>query len=239
MDLSKSAEKAASWVPQVFFDFIARVAPGTVLWLVVVISIVGPSDLSELDQVLAKFKGASAIAVATMIPLFLVLSYALSICLWGICYLGFLALRPFSKVLQGQDPENRKSVEAYRHEAIRHYDPVAGTRLTKIKAEVQFSSVLVIGLGLAVIHGFAMAQIDPNQGAWIKLSLFFLAGALGSGGALIHFRRRARQVSDECVRFLAIHRNVDIMEPLPVKVQLLGENLATTTVGKPPAEGGG
>ena len=181
-EISSTITPLSGFVPQIFFDLIARVAPGAfLLFLLYFLVFKDPQNFnSELNNTLARFKqehGAKTILFFS----FIFTSYITAVVLEGVYHIikniidGILSNR-FSDFLGRQISETKEIALKYiknkydkniyitgsifpdmfiMYDSVRLLNPGAGSRLVKLRAEYYMARVLVIGfIILAIINLF-------------------------------------------------------------------------------------
>ena len=158
LSFEKTAEqlqKASGWIPQLFFDLIARVIPGIFLIPLFVLSLFGMEGLrySGLPWKELAASGPTVACLALFLPPF---AYVLSVVLSGGWYSAWLGLQQVFPPLKEYDSETgvrkRLQLEAAHlecslaYDTVKRDDPAAGNRITKLKAEMHMSQVLIVGL---------------------------------------------------------------------------------------------
>ncbi len=128
-------------VPEIFFDIIARVMPGSVVILTAMAVGLGPSRACELILL-----NASDLGVAVLVLLALV-SYAVAVTMKQVGEsIGALA----EKWKGNKRQEGSAKVDELILWSIRRALPGEAARLLKIQAEQNFCEVLIPGVGLLV-----------------------------------------------------------------------------------------
>lgn len=189
------AQGSATWVPQIFYDLIARIVPGLALVVGIVIVLLAGNNGSELINRLAIGSISWASATILIITAFS-LSYSIAVLISGLRYLLFAFLfRIPSKILRWKrcvpivawlhslDIETgiRDSDGDFwlKYDHIKKEFPSAGNRITKLKAEIHMSHVLLVGLPLIL----ALTTLIKGNHFWLKYYRWALAiGTLGSIG---------------------------------------------------------
>ena len=163
-----SLGSAVSSVPQVYFDLIARVIPGVVVLSQVALAVVGPDAfLRTIDATLARVAKVGAIGALFAVMVVIVFSYAYAVLLWYPGY--YLASKVKRRGGRWDHDENIKlHTETIRfrlaYERLKRKDPVAGERVTKLKAQVHMSEVLFAGFLLSIPAGIvAIVQDWPRS----------------------------------------------------------------------------
>jgi len=174
-------QKVVSCIPQVYFDIIGRVIPGTLIMGSVWIAVCGPMEfLTSLDSWLNKSK-VSTIIIATV--LVLLTSYILAIFIWCVwsCVTTKILDKP-EKSKSGNDKsgksksENDKSEKSNKkrfrviywdngtfrkdYEELKYKNNFAGNRVTKLKAQIHMAETLFIGLLLSCLVGIITYWIE-------------------------------------------------------------------------------
>src|SRR2546425_6337745 len=198
-----------SWIPQVFYDLIGRVAPGAFLLLTGTALLVNPRVSVQV------IKSADHIPTTILILLGLLMSYVLGTILGAVAgtigtILGAVAgaikngewssiervgsikveVVPLSSEVETLTPGRI----SYMYDALQLYNPSAGARLAKLRAEQHMCRVLIAG---GIVLGAAYALIE--QGALLSVkSLVVLVGlpvmVLGAYFFYIHLAIRARRL---------------------------------------------
>jgi hypothetical protein len=182
--MSDSYSGIASLVPQIFFDIIARLVPGSVMIGVILIAAMGPQGFwNHMDLVLNK-PSDSYPSIFLIGALGLALSYVLAIILFG--FWGLLS-KPFERLpIIKKLAESRESDHAARYDFIRHNDASAGSRIAKIKAEEHMTSVLSVGFILSFfINLIRVSGLSDWPRLILGLALFIFI--IGTFGAMYHF----------------------------------------------------
>lgn len=197
---SDNEPQIITWVPQIFFDLIARVVPGIVTIGALVIASWGPSRaLSFLGPWFRDPPESSPMILIVLLAL--TLSYALAIILWGIWYFMAGLLRSVRHAV-GIEPEtgveDPKGEFAVQYDFIKKSDPQAGNRITKLKAEIHLAAALVVGLCISLLVDCAMAIEDFDAGRVVFGVLLVLA-LLGSASSWRFFVHRTETaVKNQC-----------------------------------------
>lgn len=198
------------FVPQVFFDLIARVAPGAFLFLCAYFLVLNnPQNFTaELDNALTRFKqeeGAKTIIFFS----FIFMSYILAAVLEGIYrilkkvfyskwkkYLGRQIKDTETVALKYINMKCTEDVEIKNdifpdifimYDSTRLLNPSTGSRLVKLRAEYYMARVIVIGLFvLAIINLFTITSRSGILFFAIEILLCFLIVIFGT----MFFQRR-------------------------------------------------
>ncbi|MBL7154357.1 MAG: hypothetical protein ISS79_11620 [Phycisphaerae bacterium] len=139
-----AVKQGVGLIPQVYFDIIARVVPGTILIGSICLAALGPADSwSRLQDWLGKSSGVSVSALAALI---LLASYTLAILLWCPWF-------SFMKWFQGEKFWYCKEDFVRDYETVKHRSRTAGSRLTKLKAQIHMAETLLVGFALCCFVG--------------------------------------------------------------------------------------
>ncbi len=134
-------QKIGSIVPQAYFDLIARVCPGVIVLFTFYVTIKGPTAV--LDQIPCT---KISLSLFLLVCLF---GYAIAIPIGGF-WLSIL------RVISRDDKDLETKMDgpaAYAafYEKLKEENPSVADRITKLKAEIHMSGVLLIGLGTSGI----------------------------------------------------------------------------------------
>lgn len=127
-------------VPQLFYDIISRLVPGTVL--ILSFCVIYPEPAYMLSTI--EPSGWNSVGCWM---LFLMVAYVAAILLFGLWY-GVTAIFPGigEREDEGVDVGKDKPIpRSVMHDTIRIKEPIAGARLVKLRAEHHLSQVLIIG----------------------------------------------------------------------------------------------
>ncbi len=198
-DASEIAEKRgaalSSLVPQLFFDIIARVIPGSVI--VVWLALVAPEPCQALlktgKAVLESYRPSGFL----MVWLGLVGVYVVGIVFYGAWFIILHCVHGIWKKCKGGKPRTDLFVEvveageefSFRHDFVKLKAPVAGSRMTKLKAEIHMSGALAVAfLVCAVIHATDCLS-STTWKDYVPCGIA-LAAAVGCFASNVHFSRR-------------------------------------------------
>ena len=138
-DKEATLKQGAGLIPQVYFDIIGRVVPGTILIGSIYLTILGPADFwIRLQDWLGK---SSGVAVSALAALILLASYTLAILLW--CPWFWLM-----KWIREEKFWYCKKDFVRDYETVKHGSLSAGSRLTKLKAQIHMGETLLVGFAL-------------------------------------------------------------------------------------------
>lgn len=143
-------------VPQIGYDLISRIIPGTVLIFSLITAALGPARaFTTLDAwVIHPDTPPSGWGVI----LFVVAGYVLALLLTGICDLH----------------EKKKEKELFRlkYDIVRHKLPVAGARIVKQSAERRLGGLLAVGWSIcAVINAYFLISDFSLDRVWLEVAL--------------------------------------------------------------------
>jgi hypothetical protein len=169
-----------SLVPQVFFDLIGRVVPGT--------AAIGIVALGWFAGDAVRFAVGWLNRPPEHLPEFLIVlatltaSYTFASILWGICFtLGHMP--GIKKVLfRGHRIAtiHRAPEEIKKYDFIKRIDPVAGDRITKLRAESMGAAVLLTA-GLVALTGDLIQFFPlPPDGGRLAVGAGLLLAIVGS-----------------------------------------------------------
>jgi hypothetical protein len=191
-DESTSDLKAGVFVPQLFYDLIGRMVPGSILLLLGAHLLMGLEGAVKAITTVSK-DGAAASTVLVLMAL--AISYSVGVLLGHL--LPFWRHSEWKKEPSKiqvcvPDTDITDSGVAYVYDAIQHYYPAAGARLAKLAAELCFARVLGTGCAaLAVVVPFVH---PPNRyGMEIACDVLFLVVIVGASYVFHkHIQLRAR-----------------------------------------------
>ena len=197
-------KELASWVPQIFYDLIGRVAPGAFLLLIGAGLLVEPRVSRQI------LRSAAHSSTTLLILLGLLVSYVLATILGAV--FGAIKDSEWSatradsiKAEVPVDSDGGKLTQgqiSYMYDAVQLYNPPAGARLAKLRAEDHMCRVLLAGaIALAPIYGFAKWHALVS----IRSLVVFvgLAGmAFGSYLFSVHLAIRSRRLLVNCWHLL-------------------------------------
>jgi hypothetical protein len=192
--MSKEME-IASLIPQVFFDIIARVIPGVFLLSVFIITYLGFTDYWCMFK---EWLGPSAdqksqLPSATILFLLsFVAAYILSIVLWGLRFGIHLFLWRNKSAIDcetGIKFDENYTRELYKKDIciVKRSNREAGSRITKIKAEIHMTMTISTGLIIAFFTNIIILYSDFSlERIWMCIILIIMF--IGAESAKIHFR---------------------------------------------------
>lgn len=130
-----SFREAVKSIPQVYFDFIARLVPGILTIASIWAAHYGPEEFWEKLQSWVSELKVSSYAIFSV--LMLLSSYVLATFIW--CAWSWL-MKVIPLIENWDDEEFR-----WHYENIKYKNPAAGDRITKLKAQVHMAEILVVG----------------------------------------------------------------------------------------------
>lgn len=150
-----------AWVPQIFFDIIARLIPGSVTIGMFALVALGPEQFWCFVKTWLETSEKTFPSVTIILAVGFTISYVIAVLLWGIwfqlCQIDrFLSLK--LHLIQNIDPETGVSESHHdfvlRYHYIKHKDASTGSRITKLKAEIHMCGVLILSLLVAIVWNF-------------------------------------------------------------------------------------
>ena len=200
-DSENLPQKAITWVPQVFYDMIARIVPGIVVLLVTFAILLADKKTTEIAEKLSPFSVSWA-GTTIIILVFISLAYTVGVLLAGLVYSLFATI---CKIL-GQanfDFEtcicDEDEVICKKYDFIKRKHPQAGERITKLKAEIHMSYILSVGFFILGVVAWMMKS-PFNWFSFLKWAL--VIGLLGGVGATLRFRRRLKSEVNNYAKML-------------------------------------
>lgn len=165
----------ASWIPQVFYDLIGRIIPGSIL---LTLSYVILHEHS-IDQTKQGFIDSVIFTQPQCLLLFEVIlfSYFISTLLGGIWM--FLSRKEWKELdlksieAKAKTPDQTYPHVSFLYDAIQYKLPSVGSRLAKLSAERHSARVLTIGLS-----SLSVAYILSHYSSWKTLQFYLIFGAL-------------------------------------------------------------
>lgn len=154
-------------VPQIGYDFISRIIPGTILIFSLITAALGPARaLTTIDAwVIHPDTPPSGWGVI----LFAVSGYVLSLLLTGMWYFPNHLPRLHEKK---KEKEEEKLLFRRRYDIIRHKLPVAGARIVKQSAEMRLGGLLAVGWSIcAVINAYFLISDFSLDRLWLEVAL--------------------------------------------------------------------
>ena len=209
-NISRTISPLPGFVPQIFFDLIARVAPGAFLLLCAYFLVFNDPQhfIADLNKVIARFKQEEGAKTILFLG-FLFMSYIIALILEGIyriikkvfynkwkdC-LGRQIESTDKEALEYINKQCPKSVIITKdifpdifimYDSIRLLSPPTGSRLVKLRAEYYMIRVIVIGLSfLSIINLFPIISRSRLSEFTSETVLIFLIVIF----SFIFFQRR-------------------------------------------------
>jgi len=174
-------------IPQLFYDIIARIVPGTVFIGVLGLAAAGPEKSAQFVSQWLNKPGEDYPSVVVLVVLGFVVSYTLSV-----VFLGFYHV--ISKLLPKRfRPASSHTDFPMKYDFIKNKDRDAGSRITKLTAERHMAGILTLGLGISLlVNVLKMSEASPD-GSRGTLALVLVAAIVGSVGAFSYFINRQDQ----------------------------------------------
>jgi hypothetical protein len=196
----------ASVVPQVFYDIIARIIPGSILLLCFYYL-----SNDEIRKYLQTELDGFAPHILVKVFIWILGSYVFVLLIWQIAgiskylYRKILKLNNwFKKIINNKNsasedksPEDatdsddfvsKKDIAAYIYDFIKTQDYAAGARITKLRAEIHATEVLSVGLIFLFLYYVYILKSNNDSVSWIHV-LIFLIFFIGLIKANIYFRK--------------------------------------------------
>lgn len=194
--VAAGSARVSSWIPQVFFDLIARVIPGSVGLLLLAVSFLGLSEAVSLVSTLLPKDLGFPTALIILVGM-TGASYVYAVTAWGLWYGLIDVLQKSGRIDKRRDTETLVLVLGQKfpdlYEKIKTNNPVAGNRLTKLKAEIHMTGTPIISSVAALIIFFIEHSFLGNKNSWYFI-IFILLALLGLAKVLKHFVRRSTQI---------------------------------------------
>jgi hypothetical protein len=181
-----------SWVPQLFYDIIARLVPGAVIIGTLALTVAGPEEAQNFVQAWLNKPSSSYPSLVVIVGVGFVLFYALGIIFLGLCSpIEWLAFK-LVKV---------KKDFVLKYDFVKQHDPPAGSRITKLKAEMHMTELLVLGFIFSLLINLFKMRYSSG-GSRGLLALVLLIAISGSIGALRHFIIRQNHAVENYAKLL-------------------------------------
>jgi hypothetical protein len=172
-------------IPQLFYDIIARIVPGTVIIGVLALTTAGPEQSARIVADWLNKPGERYPSIIVMVVFGFALSYTLAIVLLGLCH---VMSKLVPKRLKSVAPDDEYPM---KYDFIKSCDPAAGSRITKLTAERHMAGILTFGLSLALLINFLMWWSTGDSR--VILMLVLILAIVGSVGAFRYFIDRQNQ----------------------------------------------
>jgi hypothetical protein len=162
--IALGAKKVGYWIPQIFFDLIARIIPGSIIFLVLFISVRVPVTVwHDIHSWLKSTPSFSSVVVfiIAMIPI----AYTISVVTWGCWYGLCYVFRTIHIMNKKGHPETGVVVQDFPllYERIKNLDPSVGNRLTKLKAEIHMAGTFIVGFIISLVVSIYVDNIQYSQ----------------------------------------------------------------------------
>jgi len=159
-----------SWIPQIFYDLIGRVVPGTVSVAVMYMAAVGPATFLKG---LGRWASSEGSSITLIVLGGAVAAYTVGIVLGGLWNLGDLRARAGFL----QHGGNYDDDFSRRYDYVKWKDPPAGARLAKLGAEMLMTRILQVGCALSIMvgAGFEFGERGRDTGRWIMLGVLVVS----------------------------------------------------------------
>ena len=197
LDSDESGLSAKSWIPQLFYDIIARIVPGAVIIGALALAAAGPQKSGGFVEEWLNKPSTSYPSIVLIIISGFLISYTLAIILLGLCYLT-LPLAHRSKMMKSAESNDDFST---KYDFIKRNDPVAGSRITKLMAEIHMAGILIFGLSLSMAINLWKMFITFNSSRVLFMMVLVLA-IVGSAGAFRYFVDRQDKAVNNCAKLL-------------------------------------
>lgn len=179
--VAEGAMGIAFLIPQVFYDVIARFAPGAVILSALILMTVGLEQTRAELGTLKELISSSFVLGLLVFLVFLAYMYTVAIILKGLLALFTEALPAARKKQLWPKVDNLPEKFDY----IRLHNYEAGNRISKLNAEVHMTEVLCLGFLVGSILGAGISLTDAGSSRWMLVSLF-LGFAFASFGMRCH-----------------------------------------------------
>jgi hypothetical protein len=173
----------ASIVPQLFFDLIARLIPGMAIILSLYLALLGNAYI-DFRELLCDLSNLMPQNTTFLFCTTFVIFYVISIIFYGLWSFCLHCLEYYGLIKKGSD--NFVGVlEAsfkfsYRYHFIKLKAPIAGSRITKLKAEIHMSGTLTAVFALCcLISAVGIFTGDLSKMVSVSRLVFFVLGTIG------------------------------------------------------------
>lgn len=221
-DIQKKDGGLGAWVPQLFYDIIARIIPGFFVLIIILINVLDANQFFTYLKGIMIVDKTHDLSANMLFLLGLCISYILAIVLRAINYLILNPLyRNKGKKFDPETDSDSNEIPwsdlgvkdcklctndlALRYDFIKLRDTVNGNRITKLKAEVQMSGTLFVGLLLAAFINSVMLLLDFSYSRCIVLFTTIFIGGFCLG-AKVYFKDRLRNALYNCSELLGFQK---------------------------------
>jgi len=190
----------AASVPQIEYDVIGRLVPGTAVLLTLGVVYTGPKQFPAQFQNLVQDPNLATSVWLVFLVLFA--AYVTSIVFYGIGRLGRSTARLLRRAIRrlGRKPEQAQADDpgpshALMFDAIRLKSPESGARLTKLRAERRLAQILILGWSLAAVWNLVLllGRFSVDR-LWLQVAL--IVGVLAAWA----FGRHMSDIYDTSLR---------------------------------------
>lgn len=202
-EVEKAANTIAGIIPQLFFDLIARIIPGPVIVGSLLLVFPGTGNVvSKHWEKIFNFVSQNTLISFSVSLLFF---YSASVIFYGLWFFIANVFLKIARKIPGSifktigfsEINDAGIVFSLAHDYIKLEAPVAGGRITKLKAEIHMSGALTVAFSLC-----AMVEIFFVEGNQITyLFVAFLLAAVGAFFSNYHYcHRLARSVDSYAIQ---------------------------------------
>lgn len=188
VNLKRTTSTIGTLVPQLFYDIIARLTPGFMTLGLLVFAVIGPKQSWSSLSIWLNKPSESYPSVFIFIIVSTVLSYTLAIVFGGLWSL----LSLFA---------DRSTDFSEKYDFIKLTNPAIGNRISKLRAEISMTKILIIGFSLSFLINFSKLFCPLDSSRMIFAVVLLLAIA-GSVGARIHFSRHLKRAINNYAKLL-------------------------------------
>jgi len=172
-DFKVTGSTIGELVPQLFYDIIARLIPGFMICGLLVFTVIGPKQSWSSLSIWLNKPSESYPSIFIFIIVSIVFSYTLAIVFRGLWFLLSLCA-------------DRGTYLSEKYDFIKLTNPTIGNRISKLRAEVNMTKILIMGFSLSFLINLSKPFCSPDDSRMIFAVVLLLAIA-GSVGAIIHF----------------------------------------------------
>jgi hypothetical protein len=209
-------KELGTWIPQIFYDLIGRVAPGTFLLLLGMGLLVDPRRLAELVA------AAKGLPTSEVLLVGLTASYMLGLLLGSLSLLLadddlFLDARFITAEIPTRlnaSVMSRGQV-SFLYDALQYFNPAAGARLAKLRAEQHLCRVLLMGVAL-LIPSYLVTHWRSPLAERSSVLAGLLGMALAARAFFLHLEVRSSRLRMNYCQLLAELRQVEAPPAEPV-----------------------
>lgn len=205
----------ASLVPQIFYDLIGRVVPGALVLLLGALLFVEPSAAAQF------WRTPAPVPTTVLVFVALLLAYSVGTILGAIAFaiLNWEWTTRSVSSITAEIPSdfNAKDLTrgqiAFMYDALQLYNPAAGARLVKLRAEQHMAAVLVAGVMVLAVAGILVER--PASTSISPAVLFTGLAVLAGGGYVfyVHLAIRGRRLLMNCCQLLSELQEITTSAP--------------------------